>query len=250
MVSELNSTSSAPATQNRESMSHSRSSVHDSKVMAPMKLELAVKLNQNNFLLWRQQIMAAIKAVMLTHEARLEQHTHTETLNVNMAVNKKDGSGNHSSTGRGSSQTFNNQTSVGGSRSGNQNQGRRGRGRNKFNNNGQFQCQICYRMGHIASRCYYRFDQTFQLQNSGQQHGGGATANSSHSGPMTAMVATPDSVADPLWYTDSGAIDHCTPEGHNLQHKMDYQGKKKVFMGNGAGLHISSTGRILITRQA
>ncbi|KAL5754061.1 hypothetical protein ACOSP7_022281 [Xanthoceras sorbifolium] len=40
-------------------------------------------------------------------------------------------------------------------RSGNQNQGHRGRGRNKFNNNGRFQCQICYRMGHIASRCYY-----------------------------------------------------------------------------------------------
>ncbi|KAL5789816.1 hypothetical protein ACOSQ2_004704 [Xanthoceras sorbifolium] len=40
-------------------------------------------------------------------------------------------------------------------RSGNQNQGRRDRGRNKYSNNGRSQCQICYRMGHIASSCYY-----------------------------------------------------------------------------------------------
>ncbi|KAL5851966.1 hypothetical protein ACOSQ3_007084 [Xanthoceras sorbifolium] len=34
--------------------------------MAPMKLELMAKLNQNNFLLWRQQIMAAIKGNRLS----------------------------------------------------------------------------------------------------------------------------------------------------------------------------------------
>ncbi|KAK2653411.1 hypothetical protein Ddye_013267, partial [Dipteronia dyeriana] len=31
------------------------------KILTPLKIELAVKLDHNNFLLWRQQVLAAIK---------------------------------------------------------------------------------------------------------------------------------------------------------------------------------------------
>nr|KYP47683.1 hypothetical protein KK1_030633 [Cajanus cajan] len=35
---------------------------------------------------------------------------------------------------------------------------RAGRGRGRFTG---FQCQVCHRYGHVASSCYYRFDETF-----------------------------------------------------------------------------------------
>ncbi|KAL5782821.1 hypothetical protein ACOSP7_007850 [Xanthoceras sorbifolium] len=155
---------------------------------------------------------------LLAYEARLERHNQPENLSVNMPVNKKGtSSGNQSGYGgygRGSNQNFsnnhnaNNQNQNGG-RTGNQNQGRRGRERNKYNNNGRPQCQICYRVSHTIDRCYYRFDQSFQLQNSGQNNGNKTVGP----GQMSAMIATPDYVADPLWYTDNRATNHYTPEG-------------------------------------
>ena len=62
---------------------------------------------------------------------------------------------------------------------------------------------------------------------------------------MAAMLATPEIVADPMWYPDSGATNHCTADVENLSNKVDYQGKEKIYMGNGAGLNIHSTGSIL-----
>ncbi|KAL5805702.1 hypothetical protein ACOSQ3_028608 [Xanthoceras sorbifolium] len=82
-------------------------------------------------------------------------------------------------------------------------------------------------MGHIASRWYHRFDQTFHLQNDGQNAARNSGANI---GQMSTMIAIPESVANPLWYTDSRATDHCTLEGHHLLNKVDYRGKEKVFM--------------------
>ncbi|KAL5772665.1 hypothetical protein ACOSQ2_012589 [Xanthoceras sorbifolium] len=150
-----------------------------------------------------------------------------------MALNRRGtSSGNQSgygTYGRGSNQNFSNNQSPNtqnhnGGRTDNQNKGRKGRGRTKYNNNGRPQCQICHRVGHSADRCCYRFDQSFQLQNNGQNVGNKFVGP----GQMSAMIATPDSVADPLWYTDSGATDHCTPKGQNLLNKVDYQVKEKV----------------------
>ena len=74
------------------------------------------------------------------------------------------------------------------------------------------------------------------MQNVGNISGGMA------SGHMSAMVASPDASADQVWYPDSGATDHCTPDENHLLNKMNYQGKDKIYVGNGAGLSISSTG--------
>ena len=67
-------------------------------------------------------------------------------------------------------------------------------------------------------------------------NGGGANNQ------KNAMVASPDTVADPMWYPDSGATNHCTPDSSHLMNKMDYQGKDKIYVGNGTGLAISSIG--------
>ncbi|TXG51511.1 hypothetical protein EZV62_024035 [Acer yangbiense] len=48
-------------------MSFSNLSLHGSKLLTPLKLELVVKLDYNNFLLWRQQVTAAIKGNRLQH---------------------------------------------------------------------------------------------------------------------------------------------------------------------------------------
>ncbi|KAI9185996.1 hypothetical protein LWI28_012856 [Acer negundo] len=81
--------------------------------------------------------MPEIIALLLTHEARIEQHTQTETLNVNL-TNKRGNGNNQQGFGRGQSQNWNN----GGRNGGNQNQrGRRGRGRGRYNNsNNKIQC--------------------------------------------------------------------------------------------------------------
>ncbi|KAI9184853.1 hypothetical protein LWI28_001808 [Acer negundo] len=60
MVSELNShTSASPAQADLSQFS----STTGSRFMHPMKLELTGKLDHNNFLLWRQQVLAAIKGL-------------------------------------------------------------------------------------------------------------------------------------------------------------------------------------------
>ncbi|KAL5805535.1 hypothetical protein ACOSQ4_028268 [Xanthoceras sorbifolium] len=152
-------------------------------------------------------------------------------MTVNMAVNKKGNNNNSAGFGRDypQNQNFNN-----GGRSGNPSQGgRRGLGKKSYyNNTGRPQCQICYRVVHAANRCYYRYKQNFQSQDNTQHQGNN---NNKNSGSMTAMVATPDTVADQHWYIDSGATDHCTPDAQNLMHKTKYQGKKRIFKGNDTG---------------
>ncbi|TXG67706.1 hypothetical protein EZV62_008981 [Acer yangbiense] len=203
-----------------------------SRLLNPLKLELTVKLDHNNFLLRRQQIIAAIKvldqeesimdalaysvyilseddkimyilgglgaeydsfvipitsmpntysvpeitALLMYHEARIEQHTQTEVVSVNMVSNNQgftcvqsgQGSGNF---GQISCGQFNEQNNNKGGGRGYQNGCRRGRGRERYNNsNRQTQCQICRRLGHSAPRCYYRFDQTFQTGTNSQNN--------------------------------------------------------------------------------
>ncbi|KAL5845744.1 hypothetical protein ACOSQ3_009268 [Xanthoceras sorbifolium] len=187
--------------------------------------------------------IADITALLLTHEAQMEQDTQEGTLSANMAVNKK-------STGPGNSQgIFGNKTPTSnsgqtGNRGENQQSGNRkgrGRGRN-YSNNSRPPCQICHRVGHGAYRCYYRYDQTFQQpqpQFNGQNSAGFSTGNK---GPMQAMIATPNTVADSSWYPDSGATNHCTPDVNNLQTKADYHGNERIYMGNGNALTIASIG--------
>ena len=49
-------------------------------------------------------------------------------------------------------------------------------------------------------------------------------------------------IYDPLWYPDSGATAHITPDASNLSTHTTYTGKDKVIVGNGTALPISVTG--------
>ncbi|KAL5756550.1 hypothetical protein ACOSQ2_021296 [Xanthoceras sorbifolium] len=96
-----------------------------------------------------------ITALLLTHEAIIEQHNQVESLNVNMAVNKKgnnSGGNSQSSYGRGNNQASNNTGNNGGRTSQGSNGGKRGRGKGKYNNNNKIFYKICRRMGHEAYR--------------------------------------------------------------------------------------------------
>ncbi|KAL5793299.1 hypothetical protein ACOSP7_001893 [Xanthoceras sorbifolium] len=168
---------------------------------------------------------ADITALVLTHEARMEQDTQEGTLSANMALNKK-GNGQGNNQGTFGNKTPNSNSGQSGNRCENhQSGGRRGRGRGRnFNSNSRPLCQICHRP---------------QLQFNGQNSAGISTGNKSL---MQAMIATPNTVADFSWYLNSGATNHYTPDVNNLQTKSDYHGNEMIYMGNGNALTISSIG--------
>uniref|UniRef100_A0A803QF40 Retrotransposon Copia-like N-terminal domain-containing protein n=1 Tax=Cannabis sativa TaxID=3483 RepID=A0A803QF40_CANSA len=92
-------------------------------------------------------------------------------------------------------------------------------------------CQLCSRTGHVASRCYQRFNMDFP--------GVGATNVQHHS----ANITTAETVSDDAWYPDSGATTHCTPNVSNFTQKQPYLGSDQVQMGDGAGLPIQNIGK-------
>lgn len=50
------------------------------------------------------------------------------------------------------------------------------------------------------------------------------------------------SAQDPVWYMDSGATDHVTPDMNQLQSSSNYHGPAQLQVGNGENLSISHTG--------
>jgi len=128
-------------------------------------------------------------------------------------------------------------------------------------------CQLCGKVGHIASRCYKRFKKEFlgigndgrDPRNSGRQaaaathggqgnhggHGGHGGGNGGHGG-ATSGGHTPSYTVDPGWYADSGATDHLTSELDKLSVKERYGGNDKVHTANGSGMHIHHVGHSTI----
>ena len=95
---------------------------------------------------------------------------------------------------------------------------------------------VMWQYGHTVQICYHRFDISFQGgQNSSQQ------TPSTQAG-MTAMVASPSTIADEAWFLDFGASHHLTKNGCNLNSKTPYTGTDGVNIGNGKKLSISSFG--------
>jgi histone deacetylase 1/2 len=88
-------------------------------------------------------------------------------------------------------------------------------------------CQICNKIGHIALRCYSRFDHAY----------GGDDEHYS-----TNHAASTSYQVDPNWYTDSGATDHITGNLDRLHMREAYHGNNHVQVSNGSGLRISHTG--------
>lgn len=59
---------------------------------------------------------------------------------------------------------------------------------------------------------------------------------------MGAFVATLEFVADPMWYANSGATNHSTPDIKNLNHQTEYKGNESLSVGNGDLLTIEDVG--------
>ena len=160
----------------------------------------------------------------MNQETRIQQST-PEIASVANIADKDSRKIEVTSGGRGSFSGTN--------RGGNNYRGGRGRGRGRqpWNNNRTF-CQICGRPGHVAYKCYNRFDATFQ----------GPSANNNSSNPAL-FYSSPDSNGvGSEWLMDSGATNPVTPDQSNLSKKSEYYGGEQLRVGNGQGLHIKNIG--------
>ena len=122
------------------------------------------------------------------------------------------------------------------------------------------QCQVCGKQGHMALKCFYRFDQSFQSPLYQQQQGGSQMYSSSDN-PSVNLAALQcqsgfnnnqpgfnhnsnqsNAFSDPNWFPDSGATNHITSDLSHLAIGAPYQGSEKVQIGYGAGLSIIHIG--------
>ncbi|WVZ54710.1 hypothetical protein U9M48_005468 [Paspalum notatum var. saurae] len=79
-------------------------------------------------------------------------------------------------------------------------------------------CQVCFKRGHTADRCWHRYDENF-------------VPDPRH----IAAAATTSYTVDTNWYTDTGATDHITGELDKLAFREKYNGGDQVHTANGAG---------------
>ncbi|GMI81878.1 hypothetical protein HRI_001857100 [Hibiscus trionum] len=151
----------------------------------------------------------------------------------------------------------------------------RGRGGRFFPGRSRPQCQICGKIGHLANRCYFRFDQAYEgignpmavnqitysdddqsfIQGgcaslpSQDQNQGFSGQPASASDPVIASVAavTEDfSFGDAAWYPDSGATSHLTADAGKFLSSTPYRGSGKVCVADGSSIPISGIGNSVI----
>lgn len=72
-------------------------------------------------------------------------------------------------------------------------------------------CLVCEKVGHVALKCYHRFDHSYQAED---RHAS-----------VIAATTEPSYDVDNNWYTDSGATDHITTDLDKLVIKEKYYGK-------------------------
>jgi hypothetical protein len=85
-------------------------------------------------------------------------------------------------------------------------------------------CQVCFKIGHTANICWYRFDEEFTPDD------------------RVAAMASFSTVADPNWYLDFDATDHITGELEKLTAHDRYNGNDQIRAANGAGMEITHIG--------
>ncbi|GMI72814.1 hypothetical protein HRI_000950700 [Hibiscus trionum] len=131
-----------------------------------------------------------------------------------------------------------------------------GRGGRFFNGGGRtrIQCQICGKLGHLAIRCYHRFDQSFDGSSTVLVNNCYVTDDSEESAGDEGFVqdgslqnsaaVTSDELGygDAAWYPDSGATTHLTPDAGMVSNSSIYHGTGKVSVANGMTVPISKIG--------
>jgi len=117
----------------------------------------------------------------------------------------------------------------------------------------KIQCQVCYKFGHSAADCYHRFNPNYVTQQYNQNHSGNQNRNYSYQRPNSqpqqnaqapqAYLANANPAQQAQnWYIDSEATHHVTASPQNLMNEVPTSGNEHVFLGNGQGLPIISTG--------
>ena len=102
------------------------------------------------------------------------------------------------------------------------------------------QCQLCGKFGHVAMKCYHRFDIAFQGPS--PQPSSSAFVNSQKNSPsMHAMPASGTTSKD--WFLDTGATHHLAKDHTILSNVHPYLGTDQVTIGNGHTLPIAHTGK-------
>ncbi|KAL6338564.1 hypothetical protein AAG906_021279 [Vitis piasezkii] len=110
-----------------------------------------------------------------------------------------------------------------------------GGGRNQSKNKSI--CQVCRKRGHIALKCYHRFDLSYQGQEAAANANLANTSSTTYTNPQAYMAAP--SSSDPnnnSWFLDNGATHHITADNSNLASKNDYNDKEKLDLITGATL--------------
>ncbi|XP_019198273.1 PREDICTED: uncharacterized protein LOC109192135 [Ipomoea nil] len=120
-------------------------------------------------------------------------------------------------------------------RGGRQNSNSRGRGRGGWNSGGRGRgsprCQICRSHGHtdvFCNRCYTE------------------PPPSTHAHVAVAGTPPAETAQPEVWFPDTGATTHVSPDEHMIGHSEPYTGGDVLKVGNGAGLNISRVGRTAI----
>ncbi|KAA8525161.1 hypothetical protein F0562_006975 [Nyssa sinensis] len=158
---------------------------------------------------------------LLTFELRLQQHTQVLEVTIgsaNVATRTDYSRGPH-----GKTQYSNRASSYSGSR---------GRGRGRGGHHGspggnRPMCQICGKAGHLAIKCFHRFDQAYQTMPN----------------TMSAFFTAQQAPADTNWYPNTGSTNHLTNDLQNLNlHAETYAGSDQIQVGDGAGLAIAHIG--------
>jgi hypothetical protein len=164
----------------------------------------------------------------MSYEARQLQHQAVAHLHVGTSANFVGRGGGRGGAPRGRGGAGRGAPNSGGFGHGNTGyptgRGHGGAPSNHDNNNKRPQCQICGKVGHIAVKCWYRHDDSYQEDT-----------------PLAAVVTTSYQV-DPNWYNDTGATDHITNDLDHLAVREQYHGNDIVQGSNRAGLRIMHLG--------
>jgi histone deacetylase 1/2 len=98
-------------------------------------------------------------------------------------------------------------------------------------------CQVCFKKGHMASKCWHRFDENYVPDP--KLVAADASTSSSHAYNI-----------DTNWYTDTGATDHITSELEKLTARDRYHGNDQIYTASGAGMEIKHVGYTTVPTQS
>jgi gag-polypeptide of LTR copia-type len=198
--------------------------------------------------------MVELQGLLLAHEARIQANLRSHSASMPHLTTQLNSLSLHNSSSSTSSDTSalyagkhppnqhqswqnSNQSRY----NSNRGRGYRGRGRRRnsnFSKDKDVQCQICFRRGHPAGKCYHRFDLTY----SGTPHVFVTSTSGVSSQDHQVLGVEPTATPSLQWFLDSCASTHVTSDLNCLSSSEIYNGTDQVQIGNGAGLSISHTG--------